>query len=348
LIPSLAERHNGTIEEAVGCKVSFGDGLQQLFVEPRKGSKRPIVLPVETHIVPPIATEIQAMARTNFSRTVAIPAPLPLVWSVMANVERWPEWTASISRVRFLSPLPLQVGSRIRIHQPKLPPAVWRVTELLPGASFTWISRAPGMRVTARHVAQPFAAGTRVTLSIQYAGFLGALFARWTAHLNEHYLNMEAEGLKMHCTQLLANSDPARCEWQGTADRCEEAATKMTAIDFAAQAQEWIAAWNAHDLDRILAHYSEDVELVSPLIATITGRSDGSVRGKPALREYFKRGLQTFPTLHFQFVRVYPGVRSCVLEYRSVRGLRSAEFMEFDEHGRVQRVRAHYSDDSAA
>src|SRR6266581_4159724 len=106
----------------------------------------------------------------------------------------------------------------------------------------------------------------------------------------------------------------------------------MVAIDFTNQAQEWIAAWNAHDLERILAHYSEDVELVSPFVAKLTGRSEGVVRGKAALRDYFARGLQAYPALRFDFIRLYPGVRSCVLEYHSVNGLRTTEVMEFDEH----------------
>jgi uncharacterized membrane protein len=119
------------------------------------------------------------MARTHFSITVEIPVPLRLVWWVLADVERWPNWTASISRVKRLSPGPLQVGSRVRIHQPKLPPAFWRVTELNPGASFTWVSRAPGVRVTAQHTAEAIARGTRVTLSLRYEGLLGSLVARW-------------------------------------------------------------------------------------------------------------------------------------------------------------------------
>jgi ketosteroid isomerase-like protein len=62
----------------------------------------------------------------------------------------------------------------------------------------------------------------------------------------------------------------------------------MTAFDFTRQAQEWIAAWNAHDLEQILAHYAEDVELISPFVAKLTGRSEGVVRGKAALRELFR------------------------------------------------------------
>lgn len=119
--------------------------------------------------------------------------------------------------------------------------------------------------------------------------------------------------------------------------------TKTDIVDFA---QEWVAAWNAHDLERILNHYADDVELVSPFVAKLTGGSDDSVRGKAAMRDYFARGLKAFPTLRFELVRIYSGVRSCVLEYHSVNGLRTAEVMEFDEQGKVRRVLAHYFDEA--
>jgi uncharacterized membrane protein len=144
------------------------------------------------------------MNRTEFNITVEIPAPPPPVWSVLADVERWPEWTASVARVKLLSPDPLQIGSRVRIHQPKLPPAFWRVTELNPGASFTWVSRAPGVRVTARHTVAAVVNGSYVTLSIHYEGLLGGLLARWVGNLNEEYLAVEASGLKARCTEFAA------------------------------------------------------------------------------------------------------------------------------------------------
>lgn len=142
------------------------------------------------------------MTRTEFGITVQIPAPPTLVWSVLVEVERWPKWTVSISRVKKLSLGPLQVGSRVRIHQPKLPPALWRVTELNPGANFTWVSRAPGVRVTARHTVEETDAGTRATLSIRYEGLVGKLLAQWVGELNDRYLKMEANGLKARCSEL--------------------------------------------------------------------------------------------------------------------------------------------------
>ena len=68
----------------------------------------------------------------------------------------------------------------------------------------------------------------------------------------------------------------------------------MTASKAQEFAQEWIAAWNAHDLDSILSHYSADIVLTSPVAARILNDSSGTVRGKDALRAYFTRGLEEF------------------------------------------------------
>jgi uncharacterized protein YndB with AHSA1/START domain len=142
------------------------------------------------------------MTQTRFSATVDVPAAPSQIWPVMTDVERWPEWTASTSRVRRLSAGPLAVGSRVRVHQPKLPPAVWRVTEFEPGASFTWLSVAPGVRVTACHAVEEISGGSRVTLSICYEGLFGSWLARWVGSLNGRYLEMEANGLKSRGAEL--------------------------------------------------------------------------------------------------------------------------------------------------
>ena len=54
--------------------------------------------------------------------------------------------------------------------------------------------------------------------------------------------------------------------------------------DHDAFAAEWLAAWNAHDLERILSHYAEGVTFLSPVAARMTG--NGRVEGKAALRAY--------------------------------------------------------------
>ena len=42
--------------------------------------------------------------------------------------------------------------------------------------------------------------------------------------------------------------------------------------------REWLHGWNCHDLDAILAHYCEDMEMSSPYIAQMAGETSGRLR----------------------------------------------------------------------
>jgi hypothetical protein len=117
----------------------------------------------------------------------------------------------------------------------------------------------------------------------------------------------------------------------------------MTEADAQRFALEWIESWNSHDLERILRHYSEDVQVTSPLIETVLGPGRISVRGKQALRGYWSSALERYPGLRFVLFRAYAGSNSLVLHYESVQGLIGAECMEFDASGAVCRVLAHYA-----
>lgn len=108
-------------------------------------------------------------------------------------------------------------------------------------------------------------------------------------------------------------------------------------------AQDWISAWNSHDLDRILSHYASNVVLTSPVAANVTGEASGTVNGKAALRDYFRKGLELFPNLQFALLDVMQGLSSVVLYYENQKGTRTGEFMEFDADGKVVRVVANYS-----
>jgi hypothetical protein len=107
-------------------------------------------------------------------------------------------------------------------------------------------------------------------------------------------------------------------------------------------ASDWIAAWNARDLERIVSHYREDVRFSSPFAITHAGAEDGVVRTRPALRAYFERALNAYPELRLEFIAVLPGVNSVALHYRSVGGREAIEVMELDVRRRVHRVTAHY------
>jgi uncharacterized protein YndB with AHSA1/START domain len=145
----------------------------------------------------------------DFQTTINISAPAEVVWSVIADVERWPEWTPSVTSIRRLSRAALGVGERALIRQPKLPPAVWTVTAIEPGRSFTWKSGAPAMRVLAHHGVEPAGAESRATLSLTFSGLLGGLLARMTAGINRRYLALEANGLKRR-SETLAGAAESR------------------------------------------------------------------------------------------------------------------------------------------
>lgn len=113
--------------------------------------------------------------------------------------------------------------------------------------------------------------------------------------------------------------------------------------DARALANHWIDAWNAHDLDQILSHYAQAVVLVSPVAAKILHDPSGTVRGKDALRTYFKKGLEVYPDLKFELLDVMWGLSSLVLCYVNQKGTKTGEFMEVDAHGTITKVVANYS-----
>jgi uncharacterized membrane protein len=131
------------------------------------------------------------------STSIDVDAPIERVWEVLGDVERWSEWTSTVTSVARLDDGPLRLGSQARIEQPKIPPAEYEVTDLEPGHSFTWVARAPGVRTTARHTLEVLPDGrTRVTLAVDQGGPVGAVMGRFYRGLTDRYLANEAEGLK--------------------------------------------------------------------------------------------------------------------------------------------------------
>jgi hypothetical protein len=107
-------------------------------------------------------------------------------------------------------------------------------------------------------------------------------------------------------------------------------------------ARDWVDAWNSHDLERIVAHYEDEVLLTSPVALKLLN-GDGTVQGKAALRAYFLRGLQAFPDLHFDLIDTLWGTETIVVYYlNSVRGSKTAEVMLLNPEGKIRRVWANY------
>ncbi len=106
-------------------------------------------------------------------------------------------------------------------------------------------------------------------------------------------------------------------------------------------AREWVAAWNSHDLDKILLHYTDDFELSSPIIKIIANEESGVLKGKEAIKAYWSKALQLNPNLKFEFINAFTGVVSVIVNYRGHRGL-SSEVFFFNDQGKVYKSCAHY------
>jgi hypothetical protein len=107
-------------------------------------------------------------------------------------------------------------------------------------------------------------------------------------------------------------------------------------------AREWIAAWNAHDLDLILSHYTDDFEMSSPLIIARMQEPSGKLKGKKQIRPYWQKGLAAVPPLKFELIDIYAGVDSIVIRYRSIGRNLVCEVLFFNEQGLAIRGVAHY------
>jgi ketosteroid isomerase-like protein len=108
-------------------------------------------------------------------------------------------------------------------------------------------------------------------------------------------------------------------------------------------AKDWVAAWNARDLERILSHYAEDVAFCSPTVVTRYGEPSGVLRGKTALREHFRRGLETFgANVRFALVDVLAGINGYTVYYTRETGATVSDTVIVDSSGAGVQVHAHY------
>ena len=135
---------------------------------------------------------------------IDIAAPPERVWSVISEVERWPEWTPTMQQVQRLDDGPFAIGSRARIRQPRGPVAIWTVIVLEAGRYFEWHSATPGLRQVAGHRVEPIASrGSRVTLSFNWSGPLAPIVRLFFGKLARSYVQTEAQSLKRHCEAAL-------------------------------------------------------------------------------------------------------------------------------------------------
>jgi SnoaL-like domain len=116
----------------------------------------------------------------------------------------------------------------------------------------------------------------------------------------------------------------------------------LTAEKASQFAEEWIEAWNSHDLNRILAHYSDDIVFSSPFVGSVGGVATGALSGREALGIYFRAALSKFPTLRFELRTVFHGTDVLTIVYKSVNDLLAAETRVLSDDFQIKRVWAQY------
>ena len=109
----------------------------------------------------------------------------------------------------------------------------------------------------------------------------------------------------------------------------------MPTPDPKSYADQWVRAWNAHDVEAVLELFHDDVLFTSLVAARVVPESGGAVRGKAALREYWTTALANQPDLQFGVVGVYRGESTLVINYRNHRGELVNEVLTFDSDGLV-------------
>ncbi len=135
------------------------------------------------------------------SHRIHIDARPDRVWAVTLDVERWPEWTPTVTSAERLDGGPLKEGSRVRLKQPLQPASEWVVTRIVPGEMFAWETRWPGLRLGGTHEIAPSASGTETVLHVDASGPLAVLLWPLLALGTRRALADENRGLKRRCEQ---------------------------------------------------------------------------------------------------------------------------------------------------
>jgi uncharacterized membrane protein len=109
----------------------------------------------------------------GYRASMLIAAPMDVVWNVLTDVDRMPEWTPTMRFVRVLDGGQLGVGSRVGITQPRLPPATWTVDRFDPPRYFSWRSRTGAVQTVAGHLLEEQGPATLAELTIEHSAITG-------------------------------------------------------------------------------------------------------------------------------------------------------------------------------
>jgi carbon monoxide dehydrogenase subunit G len=144
-----------------------------------------------------------------------VDAPPAVLWAVLTDLRRWPDWIPSIRSIELLD-APFGPSARVRITQPKLRPTVYTVSTFEPDSAFDWVATTPGVTTRATHDVTPLDGGRRsgLTLGIEQHGALAPIVKLMAGRLIRRYVQLETTGLKAaaehHAFQPTSDSESPR------------------------------------------------------------------------------------------------------------------------------------------
>lgn len=89
----------------------------------------------------------------------------------------------------------------------------------------------------------------------------------------------------------------------------------MSAPDNLEIARRWLAAFNAHDVERLVALYADDARHTSPKIRALHPDTGGELVGKDALRAWWQDSIRRLPTLRYEAFAITADAERAVMEY---------------------------------
>lgn len=133
---------------------------------------------------------------------VCIDSSPEVVWKVTRDIERWPEWTPTVTSATLLGPGEFGLGASVKIKQPGQPAARWVVTAFESGRRFTWETRRPGLHMIASHEIAPAGSGAQNTLVMEVNGILAFFLRPMLRRTILRALSEENAGLKQRCEEI--------------------------------------------------------------------------------------------------------------------------------------------------
>jgi hypothetical protein len=123
----------------------------------------------------------------KFSSSIIINASPDKVFSLVDDLEGWPQWIPSILKIEKLTDGPLREGSRIRVtaRSGVTIRLLMTLTEFVPGQRGVLEGKVLGVRMVRYYRFEPVEGGTRLTAGGEVSGILACLVRRGGQRLSE-------------------------------------------------------------------------------------------------------------------------------------------------------------------